>query len=197
MEIAAGEHEVLRDQFARIKAIEALGRIPAREAAELLRAIARKKEGFGYAEPPGIRSAAEDALALLEDMPTSARVRAAFQSILTSAANYAIPRRYARIPLSSPLRAQIGGAQMSLGKVKTIGLGGAYISLSGHEAEGPANKLHVGDSVQIEIRSGLSKIQSTAVVRNAGPDGNGVEFVYMKDADREKLRKLVEKKLDV
>jgi len=34
MEIAAGEHEVLRDQFVRIKAIEALGRMRASEAAE-------------------------------------------------------------------------------------------------------------------------------------------------------------------
>src|SRR6202043_242962 len=32
MEIAAGEHEILRDQFVRIKAIEALGRMRAPEA---------------------------------------------------------------------------------------------------------------------------------------------------------------------
>src|SRR5207244_791019 len=50
MEIAAGEHEVLRDQFVRIKAIEALGRMRASDAAELLRKLAENREGLTYAE---------------------------------------------------------------------------------------------------------------------------------------------------
>src|SRR5436309_13857199 len=49
MEIAAGEHEVLRDQFVRIKSIEALGRMRASEAAELLRKLAENREGLTYA----------------------------------------------------------------------------------------------------------------------------------------------------
>jgi len=59
MEIAAGEHESLRDQFVRIKAIEALGRMHASEAAELLRNLAERREGLTYAEPAGLRAAAE------------------------------------------------------------------------------------------------------------------------------------------
>jgi hypothetical protein len=47
------------------------------------------------------------------------------------------------------------------------------------------------------VRSGLRKIHFTAVVRNIGPDGSGVEFVHMKDEDREKLRKLVQRHLQV
>src|SRR4029077_3608525 len=78
MEIAAGEHDLLRDQFVRIQAIEALGRMRAQDAAELLRSLATKREGLAYAEPSGLRAAAEDALALLEDRPASARARAAF-----------------------------------------------------------------------------------------------------------------------
>jgi hypothetical protein len=35
------------------------------------------------------------------------------------------------------------------------------------------------------------------VVRNVGPHGNGVEFVHMKDEDRERLRKLVQKYMDI
>jgi len=35
------------------------------------------------------------------------------------------------------------------------------------------------------------------VVRNLGPDGSGVEFVHMKDEDREKLRKLVQRHLQI
>jgi hypothetical protein len=189
MEIAAGEHEILRDLFVRIKAIEALGRMRALEAAELLRQLAEGREGLTYAEPAGLRAAAEDALALLENRPSSARVRAAFEAAAQSNAGYVVPRRYVRVPLESPLRAQIDGAQAGLARVKTISLGGAYL-------ESP-KKLSVGDSIQLEVRSGLRRIHFTAVVRNIGPDGNGVEFVHMKDEDREKLRRLVQRHLQV
>ncbi len=187
MEIAAGEHDLLRDQFVRIKAIEALGRMRAQDAAELLRSLATKREGLAYAEPSGLRAAAEDALALLEDRPASARARAAFAAAAGSNGSFVVPRRYMRVPLESPLRAQIDGSQAGLARVRTISLGGAYLESS--------KKLNVGDSIQLEVRSGLRKIHFTAVVRNIGAEGNGVEFVHMKDEDREKLRKLVQRHL--
>jgi hypothetical protein len=189
MEIAAGEHEILRDQFVRIKAIEALGRLRAFEAVELLRQLAGKREGLTFVEPAGLRTAAEDALAMMEDMPTSARVRAAFESPAAPLGNFVVPRRYTRIPLESPLRAQVGSQPqlMSPARVKTISLGGAYL-------ESPKG-LSIGDSVQLEVRSGLRKIHFTAVVRNIGPDGGGVEFVHMKEEDHERLRRLVQKLL--
>jgi hypothetical protein len=187
MEIAAGEHETLRDQFVRIKAIEGLGRLRAYEAVELLRQLAGQREGLTFVEPAGLRAAAEDALAMMEEGPTSARARAAFESHAPALGNFVVPRRYARIPLDSPLRAQIAGPSMYMARVKTISLGGAYL-------EAP-NRLSVGDSIQLEVRSGLRKIHFTAVVRNVGPDGGGVEFVHMKDEDRERLRRLVHKHL--
>jgi len=187
MEIAAGEHNVLRDQFVRIKAIEALGRMRAQDGAELLRSLARRRDGLTYAEPSGLRAAAEDALAMLEDHPASGRVRAAFTAAGSSNSSFVVPRRYTRVPLESPLRAQIEGAQAGLARVKTISLGGAYL-------ESP-KKLSVGDSIKLEVRSGLRKIHFTAVVRNIGSEGNGVEFVHMKDEDRDKLRKLVQRHL--
>lgn len=189
MEIAAGEHEILRDQFVRIKAIEALGRLRAVEASELLHQLAGRREGLTFVEPAGLRAAAEDALAMMEDTPTSARVRAAFEAPAAPLGNFVVPRRYTRIPLESPLRAQMGNQPqvMSPVRVKTISLGGAYLESS--------NRLSVGDSIQLEVRSGLRKIQFTAVVRNIGPDGNGVEFVHMKQEDHERLRKLVQKHL--
>jgi PilZ domain-containing protein len=185
MEIAAGEHETLRDQFVRIKAIEALGRLRALEAVELLKQLAGKREGLTFTEPGGLRAAAEDALALMEEGPGSARARASYEPTAPSIGNFVVPRRYARIPLESPLRAQISGPQMTMARVKTISLGGAYVESS--------NRLNPGDSIQLEIRSGLRKIHFTAIVRNVGPNGNGVEFVHMKDEDRERLRKLVQK----
>ena len=187
MDIAAGEHDILRDQFVRIKAIEALGRIRAMEAAELLYALAERRSGIAFAEPSGLRAAAQDALALIEDRPASLSVRATFDAPAPNSALYAVPRRYMRVPLEAPLRAQVGaqasGAQASLARVKTISLGGAYL-------ESP-RKFSVGDSLQLEVRSGLRKIHCTAIVRNTAPGGSGVEFVHMKDDDRNKLRKLV------
>ncbi len=191
MEIAAGEHETLRDQFVRIKAIEGLGRLRALEAVELLRKLISKREGLSYVEPGGIRAAAEDGLSMIEEGPASARVRATFEPAAPPLGNFVVPRRYARIPLESPLRGQIGASQqmMSAVRVKTISLGGAYV-------ESP-NRLNPGDSIQLEIRAGLRKIHFTAVVRNVGPSGNGVEFVHMKDEDRERLRRLVQKHLSI
>jgi hypothetical protein len=189
LEIAAGEHEVLRDQFVRIKAIEALGRMRSYEAAELLRTLVEKREGLAYAEPAGLRAAAEDALALIENRPSFKQAAAAFGAPAQSSSSYAIPRRYVRVPLESPLRAQIEGAPAGLVRVKTISLGGAYL-------ESP-RKLTIGDSIKLEVRTGLRKINFTAVVRNIGQDGTGVEFVHMRDEDRERLRKFVQRHLQL
>jgi len=187
MEIASGQHAILREQFVRIKAIEALGRLRAMEAIDLLRSLAERRSGIAFAEPSGMRAAAQDALALIQDGPASPSVRATFDAPTPNTALYAAPRRYMRVPLDSPLRAQVGspsgGSHASLARVKTISLGGAYL-------EGP-QKFAVGDSLKLEVRSGLRKIHCTAIVRNTAPGGGGVEFVHMKDEDRNKLRKLV------
>lgn len=190
MEIASGEHIALRDQFVRIKAIEALGRLRATQAMQLLHLLAERRSGIAFAEPSGLRAAAEDALAVIEDRPTSASVRATFEAPNTHTPLYSVPRRYTRVPLDSPLRAQVSAkaAGASLARVKTISLGGAYLESS--------KTLSVGESVQLEVRSGLGKkIHCTAIVRNSTADGNGVEFVHMKDEDRNKLRKLVLRKM--
>jgi hypothetical protein len=190
MEIASGEHTTLRDQFVRIKAIEALGRLRATESMQLLHLLAERRSGIAFAEPSGLRAAAQDALALIEDRPTSASVRATFDTPNTHTPLYSVPRRYTRVPLDSPLRAQVSAKATgaSLAQVKTISLGGAYLESS--------QTLSVGESLQLEVRSGLGKkIRCTAIVRNSTPDGNGVEFVHMNDEDRNKLRKLVLRKM--
>jgi hypothetical protein len=187
MDIAAGGHETLRDQYVRIKAIEALARMRVTDAAKLFRQICEKRDGLAYAEPAGLRTVAADALALLEERPASAQVRSAYEHGSQGGVTFVVPRRYARVPLESPLRAHIEGGQSAMARVKTISLGGAYLE--------SLKKLNVGDTIQLEVRSGLRKIHFTAVVRNAGPDGNGVEFVHMKSDDRDKLRKLVQKHL--
>jgi len=187
MQIASGAHEQLRDQFVRIKAIEALARMRVAEANELLHELSEKRDGLAYAEPSGLRTVASDALALMENRPAAAQVRAAYEYAPQAGASFNVPRRYSRIPLESPLRAQIEGGQPAMARVKTISLGGAYLE--------SVKKLNVGDTIRLEVRSGLRKFHFTAVVRNAGPDGNGVEIVHMHGDDRDKLRRLVQKGL--
>ena len=187
MQIASGTHEQLKDQFVRIKAIEALARMRVAEAADLLVQLTQKRDGLTYAEPSGLRSVASDALALMENRPAAAQVRAAYEYAPQAGGNFNVPRRYSRVPLEAPLRAQIQGGQPAMARVKTISLGGAYLE--------SGKKLNVGDTIRLEVRSGLRKIQFTAVVRNSGPDGNGVEIVHMQGDDRDKLRKLVQRGL--
>jgi hypothetical protein len=187
MQIASGTHEQLKDQFVRIKAIEALARMRVAEASELLHLLSEKRDGLTYAEPSGLRTVASDALALMENRPMAAQVRAAYEYAPQTGASFNVPRRYSRVPLESPLRAQIEGGQPAMARVKTISLGGAYLE--------SVKKLNVGDTIRLEVRSGLRKIHFTAVVRNSGPDGNGVEIVHMQGDDRDKLRKLVQRGL--
>jgi PilZ domain len=82
---------------------------------------------------------------------------------------------------------QIEGPHPSVARVRTISLGGAFLESK--------HRLAVGDSLRLEIRAGLRRIHSTAVVRNLAPNGGGVEFVHMKQEDREKLRRLVHRLL--
>jgi len=188
MQIAAGGHEQLTDQYVRIKAIEALARMRVGEAADLFRQLSGRRDGLTYAEPSGLRSVASDALALMENRPAAAQVRATYEYAPQTGGNFNVPRRYSRVPLEAPLKAQIqGGQAAAMARVKTISLGGVYLE--------SVKKLNVGDTIRLEVRSGLRKIHFTAVVRNSGPDGNGVEIVHMQGDDRDKLRKLVQRGL--
>jgi PilZ domain len=183
-EIAAGQHPQLKDVFIRIKAVEALGRMRVMESAQLLRTIVHQRDGLTHREPAGLRAAAEEALALLENHPSSRRVRAAREALEKASLRFTRSRRYPRIPLPAPLTAHIEAPYLGSARVHTISLGGAFLESK--------HRLAVGDSLRLEIRVGLRRIRSTAVVRNVQPTGGGVEFVHMKQEDREKLRRLVE-----
>jgi hypothetical protein len=198
--IASGSMEQLRDVFIRIKAIEALGRLRATDAAELLRTLVRQKQGLIHTEPAGLRTAAMEALALIENHPASARLRASHEALNKASDNFARPRRYFRISLDEPYTARIESrvgipeeSRMSLrakkglaatsARVTSISLGGAFVESS--------KRLSVGDHIRVDIRAGLRHIRSTAIVRNVRGSGGGVEFLHMPDVDRERLRRLV------
>ncbi len=185
MEIAGKEDAGAADTFIRIKAIEALGRLQAREAAAKLAEIATKRSGLTYVFPAGLRSAAEEALALLEG-----KASAVLQNLPGSraGARFAQPRRYRRVALSTPLSAEIESGKKTPARIRALALGGALVETG--------SRLAVGESLQIEIHAGLGRIRSTAVIRNWGPQGYGIEFVHMGHEDREKLRRRLLKLLE-
>jgi len=206
VQIASGRHEHGRDLFVRIKAVEALGRVlapdkftgeearecPAAAVAEamaVLRGILRRRNGLAHVEPAPLRAAAEESLALVEHRPSSARVRAAQKRLARAGSAYLHPRRYLRVPLSSPLAARVESSRPAAARVRTISLGGAFLE--------SARRLAVGETLRVEIRAGLRRIHGTAVVRNVAPTGRGggIEFVHMRGGDRERLRRLVSRLL--
>lgn len=187
LEIAAGRHKNLREVYIRIKAVEALGRMHVSEAADLLRGILRERIGLTHTEPAGLRAAAEEALSMIENRPSSARVRATQQALEKSSLPFVRARRYLRIPLPAPLSATMVGVQSGPARIRTVSLGGAFV-----ECRSP---LHVGDSIRLSFRAGLRRIESTAVVRNLAPNGGGVEFVHLGADDREHLRRFVSRQL--
>ena len=183
LQIAMGEHMVLRDIYFRIKAIEALGRMRVPEAAAPLLRMVRERNGLAHEEPSALRAAAEEALGLLENRPSSARARIAESARSKSGVAHTRPRRYVRARLQPPMQAVISGTRNGTARVRVLALGGAFLETD--------QRLALGDSMQLEIRAGLRKIQSTAVVRNITSTGAGVEFVHMKPRDRERLRRLI------
>jgi len=182
LKVAAGECLGLRDIYFRIKAVEALGKMRVTEAIPLLLRIVRERNGLARNEPAALRVAAEEALGLLEDRPSSKRPPAE-KAHSKSGMAHGRPRRYVRAHLSTPLPATIVGTHARAVRVRTISLGGAFLESD--------RRLAVGESLRVEMRSGLRRIQFTAVVRNITPSGTGVEFVHMKSEDRERLRRLV------
>lgn len=188
IEIAGGEIERLVDVFVRIKAIEALGRMKASSAAELLRNLVRNRSGLTYVEPAGLRSAAEEALALIEDRSGSLSLRLGSKPSATPNTPFAQPRRYLRITLPDPLAAKMEGPQTRSARVRSIALGGALLETSA--------QFSLGESLRIEIHAGFEKIRATAMVRSVSIKGCGIEFVHMSEDDREKLRRRIKKLLD-
>jgi hypothetical protein len=183
LQIAAGEHLTLRDIFFRIKAVEALGRMRVGDAAQTLLNIVRLRSGLAHEEPAALRAAADEALALIENRPAAARSRTAEGARTKPNHSHTRPRRYLRVRLVPALPATIVGTRGNSTRVRVMALGGAFLETD--------QRLTVGDSMQLEIRTGLRKIFTTAVVRNVTTLGAGVEFVHMKSNDRERLRRIL------
>ena len=145
--------------------------------------MVRLRNGLAHDEPAALRSAAEEALGLLENRPSSARARIAESARTKSSMAHSRARRYLRARVQPAMQATLSGTRNGAARVRVLALGGAFLETD--------QRLGVGDSMQLEIRNGLRKIRSTAVVRNITATGAGIEFVHLKPRDRERLRRLI------
>ncbi|MGH9686838.1 MAG: PilZ domain-containing protein [Candidatus Acidiferrales bacterium] len=189
------EGEILPDgeDFLRVKAIEALGRMRAPAAAGHLRRFVEARKSFGWAFPEEIRTAAAQALAKLDPewMQENAARLGLNEKVLALAPLDARPdrdvvryRRYERIRLPRNVPAVITSQRGKYSSAISV------LSLDGGLLSGDI-QLAVGTEATLKIPAGLRSINMRAVVRFVRSHQAGFEMVGMGLEDRAKLRRLL------
>ena len=193
LHLAEGDMGRSTGPFIRLKAIEALGRLKAGEASELLKTIAEGRHMFHWTYPSELRLAAVQSLAKIDSawakdfLPrcgfTASELSLAPLDPLPNA-KYFRRRRYPRIRLTQPIAAIATAGQDSY-RLEIRGL-----SLSGGIAVGEKH-LQPGTLVSLKIGSALRPIRAQVLMRDARAQGLGFEFADMELDERARLRKLL------
>jgi hypothetical protein len=193
LRVAEGNEARSSGLFVRLKAVEALGRLKAREAAEYLRGIAEARQMFHWTHPAELRLAAVQSMAKIDaSWARDFTARSGFSAKeLTLApldplpnAKYYRRRKYPRVRLSEPIPA-IATLEQDSYRLEIRAL-----SLSGGTAAGEKH-LTPGTLVTMRIGSGLRPIRAQVLTRDARAQGLGFEFVDMDLDERGRLRKLL------
>jgi hypothetical protein len=193
LRMAEGEASRSSGMFVRLKAVEALGRLKAQEATELLRGIAEARHMFHWTHPGELRLAAVQSMKKIDPNWAADFVpRSGFsENELAMApldplpnAKYFRRRRYPRIRLSQPMTAIASVGQDSY-RLEIRGL-----SLSGGIAAGEKHLLP-GTLVSMKIGSALRPIRAQVLMRDARAQGLGFEFADMDLDERARLRKVL------
>jgi len=193
LRLAEGNPGRAAGPFVRLKAIEALGRLRAREAFDLLRGIAEARHMFHWTHPVELRLAAVQSLTKIDaDSSREFVPRSGFGADELSLApldtlpnaKYFRRRRYPRVRLAQPIPAIATVGQDSY-RLEIRGL-----SLSGGIAVGDKH-LPPGTLVSMRIGSGLRPIRAQVLMRDARAQGLGFEFAEMDLDERARLRKLL------
>jgi len=193
LRMAEGDTARSAGPFVRLKAVEALGRLKAQEATELLRGIAEARHMFHWTNPGELRLAAVQSLAKIDPAWAEDFVpRSGFSADELAMApldplpnaKYFRRRRYPRVRLSQPITAIAAVGQDSY-RLEIRGL-----SLSGGIAVGEKHLLP-GTLVSMRIGSGLRPIRAQVLMRDARAQGLGFEFADMDLDERARLRKVL------
>jgi hypothetical protein len=193
LHIAEGDIGRGSGPFVQLKAIEALGRLKAPEAADLLRGIAETRRVFHWSHPAELRLAAVQAMAKID--PAWAEEFAPRSGFASNElglapldpvpnAKYFRRRRYPRVRLSQAIPA-ISSVGHDSYRLEIRGL-----SLSGGIAVGEKH-LPPGTLVSMKIGTGLRAIRAQVLMRDARAQGLGFEIADMDLDERARLRKLL------
>jgi hypothetical protein len=179
--------------FLRVRAAEALGRIPAPESVAALKRIVESKKVFGWADPQELRIAALQALEKLdpawarEFLPKSGLTKADLTlAPLEMARNckFVRQRRHTRVRLQKPVIAfSVNLSQNCRMEIRTASLAGGVATIDRH--------LPPGTPVQLKMNLGLRNLQATALLRDYRGQGMSFEIVDMNLEERGKLRRLL------
>jgi len=195
--IVDGDLPIGSGQYLRVKAVEALGRIPATESVAALKRIAGGKKVFGWAHSQELRIAALQALEKLdlawaqEFLPKSGIENEDLTlAPLTILANskFVRQRRHTRVRLRKPLTAVSTNLKENCRlEIKTASLAGGVATINRHLAP--------GTQVQLKLQLGLRSLQATALMRDYRAQDMAFEIVDMNLDERTKYRRLLAGKL--
>jgi hypothetical protein len=193
LRVAEGELPAAAEPYARVKAIEALGRLRSAPATEALRKFVEARQAFHWSYPKELRIAAAQALEKIDpewaqkfvprlglDTPELAVVP------LDSAPDgeFARWRRYRRIHVSRPVTAVVSVPQGKYtGRVKVISLEGCLVVGD--------FQIPVGTGATLKISSGLRSFVVQVIARNVRSQQAGFEAIGMELEDRSRLRRLI------
>src|ERR1700722_19800358 len=179
--------------FTRLKAVEALGRLRATAASQLLQHIMEARQLWRYSHNDELRIAAAQALMridpslALEKLAPSGLDRKDLTLEPTDpdpTASVIRQRRYARLKLSRNL------AATSTNLRENIRLAIPELNLGGGIGAGDRH-LAPGSMLSLRFSHGVRPIKAQAVVRGARPQAMAFEFVDMDLEERARLRKLL------
>jgi len=195
--IVDGDLPIGSGQYLRVRAVEALGRIPATESIAALKRIAGGKKVFGWMHSQELRIAALQALEKLdlgwaqEFLPKSGIENEDLTlAPLTVLANskFVRQRRHTRVRLKKPLTAISTNLKENCRlEIKTASLAGGVATISRHLAP--------GTQVQLKLQLGLRNLQATALMRDYRAQDMAFEIVDMNLDERTKYRRLLAGKL--
>jgi HEAT repeat protein len=200
----SGEHEVIpkllelaenatTPEYVRLKAVEALGRLRASAASEVLQKILDARQVWRWQYPAETRIAAAQALTridpamAMEKMAASGLERKdlALEPLDPDAASSVIrQRRYARLKLSRNMQAVTTNLRENFRlSIPELNLGGGIGAGERHLAP--------GSLITLKLSQGVRSIKAQAIVRGARPQAMAFEFVDMDLDDRSRLRKIL------
>ncbi len=193
LRLANGDILPEADDYPRVKAIEALGRMRAPAAAGHLKQFLESRKSFGWAYPEEVRTAAAQALEKID--PEWVRENAARlgmnENVMALAPLDPAPerdvvrhRRYRRIRLPRHVPAVITSRRGKHSSAISV------LSLEGGLLDGDM-QLAVGTEATLKIPAGLRSINMQTVVRFVRPHQAGFEMIGMGLEDRTKLRRLL------